>query len=59
MEKRGITSLELGEVRITYIGPGKQKRLDTDRLRTEKPEIYEKYSKETTVSSQIRIKLKG
>lgn len=57
MEKRGITAVELGDVSVTYIGPGKRKSLDMDRFKAEKPDLYEKYTKESDVASQIRIKV--
>ena len=58
METRGITAVELGDVSVTYVAPGKRKSLDTAKFKAEKPEIYEKYLKETTVDSSIRIKIK-
>ena len=57
MEKRGISALKVGEVEITYIGPGKRNSFDTKRFKAEHGDMYEAYSKETEVSSQIRIKL--
>lgn len=57
MEKRGISALKVGEVEITYIGPTKRNSFDTKRFKAEHGDMYEAYSKETEVSSQIRIKL--
>ena len=57
MEAHGITAVELGSVSVTYVAPGKRKSLDTAKLKEEKPAIYEKYLKETTVASSIRIKV--
>ena len=57
MEKRGIDSLKLGEVAITYIGPGKRKSFDTKRFKAENEGLYERYVTETEVKSQIRIKV--
>lgn len=57
MERRGIDSLKLGQVAITYIGPGKRKSFDTKRFKAENEGLYEKYITETEVKSQIRIKV--
>lgn len=57
MEKRGIDSLKLGQVAITYIGPGKRKSFDTKRFKAENEGLYELYVTETEVKSQIRIKV--
>lgn len=57
MEKRGIDSLKLGQVAITYIGPGKRKSFDTKRFKAENEGLYERYVTETEVKSQIRIKV--
>ena len=57
MEKRGIDSLKLGQVSITYIGPGKRKSFDTKRFKAENEGLYTKYVTETEVKSQIRIKV--
>ena len=57
MEKRGIDSLKLGQVSITYIGPGKRKSFDTKRFKAENEGLYTQYVTETEVKSQIRIKV--
>lgn len=57
MERRGIDSLKLGQVAITYIGPGKRKSFDTKRFKAENEGLYEQYVTETEVKSQIRIKV--
>lgn len=59
MEKRGIMALNTGEVSITYIGPTKRQTFDTNRFKAENEGLYEKYTKETEVKSQIRIKYEG
>lgn len=59
MEKRGITALELGNVSVTYVGPGKRKKFDTKRFKAENEDLYEKYAEEIDVESQIRIKSNG
>lgn len=57
MEKRGIDSLKLGQVAITYISPGKRKSFDTKRFKAENEGLYTQYVTETEVKSQIRIKV--
>lgn len=59
MEKRGIMAINTGEVSITYIGPTKRKTFDTKRFKAENEGLYEKYTKEAEVKSQIRIKYEG
>lgn len=57
MEKRGITALEIGKISVTYIGPGKRKKFDTERFKAENGPLYDKYITETDVNSSIRIKV--
>jgi peptidyl-tRNA hydrolase len=59
MEKRGITALEIGKISVTYVGPGKRKKFDTERFKAENGPMYERYITETDVSSSIRIKVNG
>lgn len=57
MEKRGILALKIGDVNVTYVGPGKRKSFDVDRFKAENEGLYEQYTKESEVKSQIRIKV--
>lgn len=57
MEKRGILALKIGDVNVTYVGPGKRKSFDVERFKAENEDLYEQYTKESEVKSQIRIKL--
>jgi hypothetical protein len=57
MEKRGILSLKLGEVNISYIAPTKRKTFDTKRFKAENEDLYDEYIKESEVKSTIRIKV--
>lgn len=57
MEKRGIVALKIGDVNVTYVGPGKRKSFDVDRFKAENEDLYEQYTKESEVKSSIRIKL--
>lgn len=57
MEKRGILALKIGDVNVTYVGPGKRKSFDAERFKAENEDLYEQYTKESEVKSSIRIKL--
>ncbi len=57
MEKRGITALEIGKISVTYVGPGKRKKFDTERFKAENGPLYYRYITETDVKSSIRIKV--
>lgn len=57
MEKRGILALKLGNVNVTYVSPAKRKTFDVERFKAENEGLYEQYTKESEVKSQIRIKL--
>lgn len=58
MEKRGILALDLGAVSVNYVAPYKSKKFDSTRFKAEHADIYEKYVKESTTKSSIRVKLK-
>ena len=57
MEKRGITAVELGSVSITYVGPGKRKTFKSKEFQAAYPDLYDAYTTESDVQSQIRIKI--
>lgn len=59
MKEKGINKFENEKIMITYIAPTIAKTLDTAKLKTEKPEIYNVYLKDTEKKEQVRIKLKG
>ena len=56
MEKRGILSLDIGDVSISYVAPHKAKRFDTKRFKFENEGLFEKYATEVDVAGHIRIK---
>ena len=58
MEENGLLGIELGNLKITYRKPSTRTALDTTRLKSEKPELYEEYSKTSEVKSSISISLK-
>jgi hypothetical protein len=59
MKEKGISKFENEKIMITYIAPTIAKTLDTAKLKSEKPEIYNEYLKDTEKKEQVRIKLKG
>lgn len=58
MEKNVITKFENDVIKITYIAPTVRNGVDVTRLKTEEPEIYHQFLKQTPVNSSIRITIK-
>ena len=56
MEKRGILSLYIGDVSISYVAPHKAKRFDTKRFKAENECLFAQYATEVEVDGYIRIK---
>ena len=56
MEEKGIKKFDNGEISITYIEPYKKNTLDSEKLKEELPDVYKKYSKESEVKANIKIK---
>lgn len=55
MQELGKTSLIKDGISIIYKKPSSRTSIDTKRLKTELPEIYESYSKTSDVSASITI----
>lgn len=55
MQELGKTSLIKDGISIIYKKPSTRTSIDTTRLKTELPEIYESYSKTSDVSASITI----
>lgn len=58
MERARVMSFDSPNLHITYTAPYTKVTVDSTRLKEEKPEIYEQYSKISQVSSSVRIKVK-
>lgn len=58
MEKQGIKSWENDNMKITRIFAGERRTIDSKRLREEKPEIAEEYTKVSKTKASVRITLK-
>ena len=58
MEKNNIKKFENDLVSIVYIAETQRKSLDTTKLKENEPEMYEKYSRVSKVSSSVRVSVK-
>ncbi|MCO5519389.1 YqaJ viral recombinase family protein [Enterococcus faecalis] len=59
MEENDIKKIDTGDLVITRVLPTTRLSVDSNRLKKEKPDIYEQYLKESTIKGSIRIKEKG
>jgi len=59
MEKRAVKTVETDRVKITYVLPQTRTTIDSARLKKERPEIAEEYSKTTQIGASVRLTLKG
>ena len=59
MEANNVKKFESDLLTITYIAPVDRTIVDSKRLRDEKPDLFNEYSKISKVSSSIRIKVKN
>lgn len=57
MEDKDIKSIKTDDMTISYIAASDRESLDTKRLKSENPDIYDAYVKISPVKSSIRIKL--
>jgi len=57
MRNTGVRKFENDILSLTYVAPTTRKTIDTAKLKEEKPELYEEYSKTSEVSDSIRIKI--
>ena len=58
MVEQGVEKFENDYIRINYIAPTTRKSIDSKKLKAEKPEIFNKYLKESKIKDSVRIKLK-
>lgn len=60
VKQSGVNHHELGggKLLITFIPESERESLDSSKLKTEMPEIYQKYLKKSKVKEQLRIKLR-
>ena len=57
MEQRGILTLEIGGVRVSYVAPTTRQTFDSARFKKDHADLYNQYQKESTVKSSVRISL--
>lgn len=55
MEQRGILSVKIGDVAISYVAPTTRKSFDSGRFKKDHADLYAQYQKESAVKSSIRI----
>ena len=53
-----VKKFENDIISLTYIAPTQRKTIDTEKLKEEKPELWEEYSKVSEVSDSVRVKVK-
>ena len=60
-EEQGIKSWESADksVKVTYVAPIDQIRVDSAKLKKEFPQVYSKCQKLTKTAAQIRVKVRG
>ena len=58
MEENGILGFEDDFIKVTYRKATTRTTIDSKRLKEEKPEIAEEYSKTSNVSSSVSIEVK-
>lgn len=59
MKDNNVKSLETPRMKITIKDSYIQKKVDSNKLKEELPDVYAKYLKETRVSESVLIKMKG
>ena len=55
MEQNNVVKLDLGRLKVSYRNASTRTTVDSKRLQTELPDIYEEYLKTNNVSSSISI----
>lgn len=58
MEACHLKSWDSDQLKVTYVAPTTRTSIDSTRLKKEKPDIAEEYSKTSQVSASVRITVK-
>ena len=58
MTANQVKKYESENIVITYIAPTERKSVDSTKLKSEQPDIYEQYSKTSQIKEQIKIRIK-
>lgn len=59
MEEQGVKTYETDTMKITYVAPITETKIDTTRLKKENPLVAKAYEKTTTKKASLRVTLKG
>ena len=59
MEANGIYKVDMPQLLISYVGETVRETLDSKALKEELPDIYEAFTKLSTVKPSVRIKIRG
>ena len=57
-KENGIKTYDTPTLRITYVEPATQNRLDTKALKEQCPDVYQTFLRETLINDYIKIKVK-
>lgn len=57
MEQNGITKVEIGNLRINYIGETTREAFDSKQFKADMPDLYNEYVKFSKVKPSVRIKV--
>lgn len=55
MEQRGILNLQIGKVKIAYVGESTRKSFDSKAFKADHNDLYLQYIKESTVKPTVRV----
>lgn len=58
MEKYGVKKWENDQISMTYVAPTTKTTIDSAKLKKERPDIAEQYSKTSNVSASVRVTVK-
>lgn len=58
MEDYAVKSWENNLFKVTYVGTTSRQSLDSKALKTKYPDVYEEFTKESTVKPSVRITVK-
>ena len=59
MEANGIYKVDMPQLLISYVGETVRETFDSKALKEDLPEIYEAFTKLSTVKPSVRIKIRG
>ena len=59
MKNNEVKKFENDVISLTYVAPFTRRSLDIEKLKEEKPELWETYIKTTKVKDSLKIKIKG